>query len=38
MLPAFVQVGGVIIVVVPLKALRTDIVVRCYEVNIRYAV
>lgn len=38
MLPAFVQVGGVTIVVVPLKALRADIVVRCREVNIRCAV
>ena len=38
MLPAFVQVGRVTVVVVPLKALRTDMVVRCREVNIRYAV
>jgi superfamily II DNA helicase RecQ len=38
MLPAFVQVGGVTIVVVPLKALRADIVIRYREVNIRYAV
>ena len=38
MLPAFVQVGGVSIVVVPLKALRADMVVRCREVNIRCAV
>jgi superfamily II DNA helicase RecQ len=38
MLPAFVQVGGVTIVVVPLKALRADMVVRCREVNIRCAV
>ena len=38
MLLAFVQVGGVSIVVVPLKALRADMVVRCREVNIRYAV
>jgi superfamily II DNA helicase RecQ len=38
MLLAFVQVGGVTIVVVLLKALRADIVVRCREVNIRYAV
>jgi superfamily II DNA helicase RecQ len=35
MLPAFVQVGGVTIVVVPLKALRADMVVRCREANIR---
>ena len=38
MLPAFVQVGRVTIVVVPLKALRTDMVVRCREANIRCAV
>jgi superfamily II DNA helicase RecQ len=39
MLPAFVQVGGgLTIVVVPLKALRADMVVRCREVNIRCAV
>jgi hypothetical protein len=38
MLPAFVQVGGVTIVVVPLKTLRADMVVRCREVNIRCAV
>ena len=38
MLPAFVQVGGVSIVVVPLKALRADMVVRCRKVNIRCAV
>ena len=38
MLPAFVQVSGVTIVVVPLKALRADIVVRYCEVNIRCAV
>jgi superfamily II DNA helicase RecQ len=38
MLPTFVQVGGVTIVVVPLEALRADIVVRCREVNIRCAV
>jgi superfamily II DNA helicase RecQ len=37
-LPAFVQVGGVTIVVMPLKALRADIVVRYREVNIRCAV
>jgi superfamily II DNA helicase RecQ len=34
----FVQVGGVTIVVVPLKALCADMVVRCREVNIRCAV
>lgn len=38
MLPAFVQVGGVTIVVVPLKALRTDMVVRCGALSIRCAV
>ena len=38
MLPAFVQVGGVTIVVVPLKALRADMMVRCGELNIRCAV
>lgn len=38
MLPAFVQVGGVTIVVVPLKALRADVVARYSELNIRYAV
>jgi superfamily II DNA helicase RecQ len=38
MLPAFVQVGGVTVIVVPLKALRADMVVRCREVNIRCAV
>jgi superfamily II DNA helicase RecQ len=38
MLPAFVQVGGVTIVVVPLKALHADMVVRCREVNIRCVV
>jgi superfamily II DNA helicase RecQ len=38
MLLAFVQVGGVTIVVVPLKALRADMVVRYREVNIHYAV
>ncbi|KAM0700964.1 hypothetical protein Q7P35_011323 [Cladosporium inversicolor] len=38
MLLAFVQVGRVSIVVVPLKALRADIVVRCRKVNIRCAV
>ena len=35
---AFVQVGGVTIVVVLLKALCVDIVVRYCEANIRYAV
>jgi superfamily II DNA helicase RecQ len=34
MLLAFVQVGRVTIVVMLLKALYTDIVVQCYEVNI----
>jgi superfamily II DNA helicase RecQ len=29
MLPAFVQAGGVTIVVVPLKAIRADMMVRC---------
>jgi superfamily II DNA helicase RecQ len=38
MLPAFVQVGRVTIIVVPLKALRADMVVRCGELNIRCAV
>jgi superfamily II DNA helicase RecQ len=38
MLPAFVQVGGVTIIMVPLKALRADIVMRCGELNIRCAV
>jgi superfamily II DNA helicase RecQ len=38
MLPAFVQVGGMTIVMVPLKALRADMVVRCGELNIRCAV
>ena len=38
MLPAFVQVGGVTIVVVPLKALRGDMVVRCGALSIRCAV
>ena len=38
MLPAFVQVRGVTIVVVPLKALRADMVVRCAALSIRCAV
>jgi superfamily II DNA helicase RecQ len=38
MLPAFVQGGGLTIVVVPLEALRTDMVVRCRKANIRCAV
>lgn len=38
MLPAFVQVGGVTIVVVPLKALRADMVARCGALSIRCAV
>lgn len=38
MLPAFVQVGGVTVVVVPLKALRADMMVRCGGLNIRCAV
>jgi superfamily II DNA helicase RecQ len=38
MLPAFVQIGGVTIVVVPLKALRTDMMVRCGALSIRCAV
>jgi hypothetical protein len=38
MLLAFVQVRGVTILVVPLKALRADMVVRCREANIRCAV
>lgn len=38
MLPAFVQVGGVTIVVVPLKALRGDMMVRCGGLSIRCAV
>lgn len=38
MMPAFVQVGGVTIVVVPLKALRADMVVRCGGVSTRRTV
>ena len=38
MLPAFVQVGGVTIVVVPLKALRADMVARCGGLSIRCAI
>jgi len=38
MLPAFVQVGGVTIVVVPLKALRADMIARCGGLSIRCAV
>jgi hypothetical protein len=38
MLAAFVQVGRVSIVVIRLKALRADMVVRCGELNIGYAV
>lgn len=37
MLPAFVGVGGVSIVVVPLLALRIDLVTRCKKANIRVA-
>jgi superfamily II DNA helicase RecQ len=38
MLPAFVQVGRVSIIVVPLKALRAAIIIRCGELNIGCAV
>ncbi|KAI6787196.1 hypothetical protein KC361_g9560 [Hortaea werneckii] len=38
MLPAFVQSGGVTIVVVPLKSLRADMMERCRAVNIGCAV
>ncbi|KAI6957743.1 hypothetical protein KC332_g17517 [Hortaea werneckii] len=38
MLPAFVQSGGVTIVVVPLKSLRADMMDRCSAVNIGCAV
>lgn len=37
MLPAFVGVGGLTIVVVPLLALRIDLVTRCKKANIRVA-
>ena len=37
-LPAFVQVGRVTIVVVPLKALRADIIIRYRGLSIRYTV
>ena len=38
MSPAFVQVGGVTIVVVPLKALRGDMMRRCGALSIRCAI
>lgn len=38
MLPSFVQVGGVTIVVVPLKALRADMIARCGGLSIRCAI
>ena len=38
MLPAWVEPGGVTIVVVPLKALRKDMVHRCEKLGIRCAV
>jgi superfamily II DNA helicase RecQ len=38
MLPAWVEPGGVTIVVVPLKALRKDMVYRCEKLGIRCAV
>jgi superfamily II DNA helicase RecQ len=38
MLPAWVEPGGVTIVVVPLKALKKDMIHRCEEIGIRCAV
>ena len=38
MLPAWVEPGGVSIVVVPLKALREDMIHRCEQIGIRCAV
>lgn len=38
MLPAWVEPGGVTIVVVPLKALKKDIIHRCKKIGIRCAV
>ena len=38
MLPAWVEPGGVTIVVVPLKALRKDMIHRCEQIGIRCAV
>lgn len=38
MLPAWVEPGGVTVVVVPLKALKKDMIHRCEEIGIRCAV
>ncbi len=38
MLPAWIEPGGVTIVVVPLRALRKDMIHRCENVGVRCAV